>query len=79
MEGVICCFHYKILIQVLRIQRKVHAQKVHKAFEVPSRKIIDETPALSAEQLNQSYQSVVKRNVLANWQALFRRAALRDP
>lgn len=54
--------------QVLRIQRKVHAPVINKAFEVRSREIVEETPPLSAEQLNQAYQSVVNGNIMSDWQ-----------
>jgi DnaJ-class molecular chaperone len=40
---------------------------VNKAFEVRSREIVDETPPLSAEQLNQAFQ-VVTQISLADWQ-----------
>jgi ATP-dependent helicase YprA (DUF1998 family) len=53
--------------QVLRLQRRVHTPVVNKAFEVRSREIVDETPPLSAEQLNQAFQAVTKIS-LADWQ-----------
>jgi len=54
--------------QVLRVQRKVHAPVINKAFEIRSREIVDETPPLSAEQLNQAYQSIINGSILPNWQ-----------
>ena len=41
---------------------------VNKAFEVRSREIVDETPPVSASQLNQAYQSVIHGNLLHDWQ-----------
>lgn len=54
--------------QVLRIQRAVHLPVVNKAFEVRSREIADELPPVSAEQLNQAYQSVIHGSILTDWQ-----------
>lgn len=54
--------------QVLRLQRNAHLPVVNKAFEVRSREITDDIPPLSAEQLNQAYQSVIHGSILPDWQ-----------
>ena len=54
--------------QLLRLQRQVHAVVVNKAFEARSREIVDETPPVSASQLNQAYQSVLHGSLLNDWQ-----------
>lgn len=53
---------------VLRLQRRVHGPVINKAFEVRSREIVDETPPISAGQLNEAYQHVIGGGVLPEWQ-----------
>lgn len=55
--------------RVLRIQQRVHKPVINKAFEVRSREILDETPPVSAEQLNGAYQSVIQGKILPDWQS----------
>lgn len=54
--------------QLLRIQRQVHEVVATKAFEARSREILDETPPVSASQLNEAYQSVIRSRLLKDWQ-----------
>lgn len=53
---------------LLRIQRDVHEQVARKAFEVRSQEISQETPPVSATELNSAYQSVLRGRLLEDWQ-----------
>ena len=54
--------------EILRIQKKVHECVLSKAYSIRGEEIMNETPIVSAVELNQAYQAMIKSRLETTWQ-----------
>lgn len=53
--------------KVLKIQKEVHDPVLEKAYEVRGKEIMDEVPPVSAVELNQAYDKILKTRRSSEW------------
>ena len=53
--------------QIMRLQREVHEIVARKAFEIRSQEIAQEVPPVSATELTNAYQVIMRNKLLGEW------------